>query len=110
MSSRTQKLTICNSVFGDARRVFPVPSFIQLDLTFTGSLHTHAHLVSQCAEIAHMHAKLFDCSTSEGIAGGNQHPQTVLQQPKAHFGQVGRFAHTVDPDKSQRVWVWRGIG
>ena len=50
-----------------------------------------------------MNSQLLHGSGPEGIAGGNQHPELVLQQPEADFGQVGGLAHTIDPAEGDDI-------
>ena len=50
-----------------------------------------------------MNSQLLHGSGPEGIAGGNQHPELVLQQPEADFGQVGGLAHAVDAAERHHV-------
>ncbi|KRY78326.1 hypothetical protein T4A_8179, partial [Trichinella pseudospiralis] len=54
-------------------------------------------------QVADVGAQLFDRARTECVAGGNEHPEAVLVQPKCHLGQVGRLADTIDTAKHDTV-------
>jgi hypothetical protein len=54
--ARTLELTITNSLASDARRVLAIPSFKELDASFTVTSTVHA----QNTQIAYMYTELFN--------------------------------------------------
>ena len=49
-------------------------------------------------------------SGSECVAGGDQNPALVLDQPEANLGQVGALAHAVHAAKGYHVRPLVGLG
>lgn len=89
-------LTIGYGVFGDTRRILPVPLLKQLDSPL-------AHVLGQRTQIPHVHPELLDRAAPERIARGDEDAIPVLEEPEADFGQVGRLAHSVHADKRHGV-------
>ena len=56
-----------------------------------------------------MNSKLLHGSGPEGVTGGNQHTELVLQQPEADFGQVGGLADAVDAAERHHVGTAVGL-
>ena len=70
-----QELTVVDRIFGNARRVFSIPSFEEFHLA--GS--------AQRFEITHVYMQLLHGSASKGVARGDQHTKVVLEKPKANL-------------------------
>ena len=50
-----------------------------------------------------MDAELFDGAGAEGITGGDEEGEVVLEEEECKFGEVGGFADAVDADDGDDV-------
>ena len=50
-----------------------------------------------------MDAELFDGAGAEGVAGGDEEGEVVLEEEEGEFGEVGGFADAVDADDGDDV-------
>ncbi|KRZ18489.1 hypothetical protein T11_645 [Trichinella zimbabwensis] len=86
------RIGVAYSRGGDRGRVLTVTLFVELNQTRV-----------EFVQVADVGAQLFDRARPESVAGGNEHPEAILVQPKCHFGQVGRLADAVDTAKHDTV-------
>lgn len=84
--------------FGDGGGVFAVALFVEFDLGGAGLAG------GQLLEVAGVHAELLDGAGAEGVAGGDEELQVVLEEEEGEFGEVGRFADAVDADDGDYIW------
>lgn len=97
------RLRVRHGVFGDIRRVLAVSLFIQFHLTAFLAL-------AQFGEVAGVDAQLFDGAGAEGVAGGDEEAEVVLEEEEGEFGEVGGFADAVDADYGDCVGAGGGAG
>ena len=50
-----------------------------------------------------MDAELFDGAGAEGVAGGDEEGEVVLEEEEGEFGEVSGFADAVDTDDGDNV-------
>ena len=55
-----------------------------------------------------MDAELFDGAGAEGVAGGDEKGEVVLEEEEGEFGEVGGFADAVDANDGD--YVGAGFG
>ena len=82
-------LGMLDGFLGHLGRVLAVALFVQF--------HVTPFALAELLQVAGVHAQLLDRARSEGVAGGDEHPISVLQQEIADLRQIGRLANTVDP-------------
>ena len=70
--ARTLDLTITNSLASNARRVFAITSFKELDASFTVTSTVH----TQNTQIAYMYTKLFNCPAPDDH---DQNPANIYE-------------------------------
>ncbi|KRZ44954.1 hypothetical protein T4C_7402 [Trichinella pseudospiralis] len=92
VSTNTTSKLFASARGGDRSRVLTVTLFVELHQTRV-----------EFVQVADVGAQLFDRARTECVAGGNEHPEAVLVQPKCHLGQVGRLADTIDTAKHDTV-------
>lgn len=80
---------VADGVFGNVGSVFAVSLFVELDFA-------EAFAFGEFFQIAGVHAELLDGARAEGIAGGDEEVEVVLEEEEGEFGEIGRFPHTVD--------------
>lgn len=91
---------IRDGIFGDVGGVFAVAFLEELD---TASAFARGEFL----EVAGVHTQLFHGAGAEGVAGGDENFEVVLEKEEGEFGKVGRFAHAVDADDGDDVGAAR---
>jgi len=90
-----------DGVAGDVGRVLAVALFVQLDAA--------ALARRELLQVAGVHAQLLDGAGAEGVAGGDEDAEAVLEQEEGDFGEVGGFADAVDADDGDDVGAGLGV-
>lgn len=88
-----------DGVFGNVGCVFAVAALVELDAAA-------GFAVGEFAEVARVDAQLLDGARPEGVAGGDEEGEVVLQEEEGEFAKVGRFTHAVDADNGDHVWAF----
>lgn len=94
-------LGVSDGVAGDMRGVLAVPLLVQLH-------PAQPFALTEFPEVAGVHAELFDGARAEGVAGGDEDAQVVLQEEEGEFGQGSGFADAVDADDGDCVGTGGG--
>ncbi len=103
---RPRVLCLTNSVMCYARRVLAIAFFEELN----HGAATVALGRMQSIQVASMRAQLFYGTGPECVTGSDEHSEWVLDKPKGHFGQVGRFAHAVHATEYDDVRTLLALG
>ena len=85
-----------DGVLSDVGGILTVALLEELDLAAALALR-------ELLKVAGVHAQLLDGAGAEGVAGGDEDLEVVLEEEEGEFGEVGRLADAVDADDGDDV-------